>query len=69
MPKFVRVRLENGAHKTLPESAPGVAKLPRLKSPAFTRDGRPAPTKPRVRLRRGSSQPTTHREAVDASES
>lgn len=67
MSEFVRVRLANGSHKSMPTASAQSAGLRPLKQPALNRDGSLARTKHRVNLdgSRVSAAPT---EAVDASE-
>lgn len=72
MTEFVRVRLENGAHKSIPAHRAEALKLPTLKQDALRRDGRPATTKHRVDKSGTAVAATTitpHTEATDASES
>lgn len=66
---FVRVRAENGAHVTIPRITAEAAGLKPLKQPAFGRDGRPAPIKPRLPLGGTGSGSKTPSEANPASES
>jgi len=69
--EFVRVRLDNGAHKSIPAHRAEAANLKPLKQDALLRDGRPAPTKHRVDKSGAAVATTTNtpnREA-DASES
>lgn len=68
MTEFVRVRLDNGAHKSIPAHRAEALKLPTLKSPALRRDGSPATTKHRV-TKGAAVATTTPNEATDASES
>lgn len=50
MSQFVRVRLANGTHKSIPAASAEAAGLKPLKQPALNRDGTVAPEKPRVPL-------------------
>lgn len=69
-PEFVRVRLENGAHKSIPAHRAEALKLPTLKQEALGRDGRPRPTKHRTDKSGAAVATTTPTsEAADASES
>ena len=68
MPEFVRVRLDNGAHKTIPTAVAEAASLKPLKQSPTTRDGRLARTKHRVDKSGAAVATTTTREA-DASTS
>ena len=58
-PDLVRVRLENGAHKTLTAERAEATGLKPLKQSPTRRDGSPAPTKHRVSLGAGRSQSST----------
>ena len=69
MTEFVRVRLDNGAHKSIPAHRAEALKLPTLKSPALRPDGTPAPTKHRVDKSGAAVAAPTKNEATDASES
>jgi len=80
MTEYVRVRLENGSHKTVTRYVAEAAGLPILDQDPLQRDGRPVPVKRRVQLgTREAANPrkaTTRKraagkknEAADASES
>lgn len=65
MAEFVRVRLENGAHKSMPKARADALGLTPLKQDAYARDGRPAATK--LRASKGAGhQPTTSTQASTA---
>lgn len=68
MADFTRVRLENGAHKTIPIAVAEAANLKPLKQSPTTPDGRLARTKHRVTKSGAAVATTTTREA-DASTS
>jgi hypothetical protein len=63
MADWVRVRLANGAHKSIPAAAAEAAGLKPLKQPALNRDGTPAPLKPRVPLGGAASATSSTPEA------
>lgn len=48
MTEFVRVRLENGAHASLPAGFAESHSLPTLKQDAVGRDGKALPDKPKT---------------------
>jgi hypothetical protein len=50
MPKFVRVRLENGTEKSVPETVAETSGYKVLDKPTHGRDGRLLPPKPRTPL-------------------
>lgn len=58
MPKFVRVRLENGTEKSVPEQVAETNGYKPLNKPTHGRDGRLLPPKPRVPLG-GAASATT----------
>lgn len=58
-PEHVRVRLDNGAHKTITRERAEAAGLRPLKQEALRPDGSPRPTKHRVDIGAGRSQSTT----------
>lgn len=58
-PEYVRVRLDNGAHKTMTAERAEATGLKPLKQEPLRRDGSPAPTKHRARLGAGRSQSST----------
>lgn len=72
MPEFVRVRLDNGAHKSMPKSKADAAGLKPLKQSAVGRDGRPLPTKLRTRIGgsavAANSTPSTEADASQSQE-
>lgn len=65
-PEYVRVRLDNGAHKTMTAERAEATGLKPLKQEPLRRDGSPAPTKHRVAIGAGRSQSTTEAPASDA---
>lgn len=68
MPEFVRVRLDNGAHKTIPKAVAVAAGLKPLKQEPLAQDGRLARTKHRV-TKSGAAVANTTTSEADASES
>lgn len=65
-PALVRVRLENGSHKTITAERAEALGLKPLKQSPTRRDGSPAPTKHRVDLGAGRSKSTTEAPASTA---
>lgn len=66
--KFVRVRLENGTEKSVPEVVAEVNGYKPLKKPTHGRDGRLLPPKHRVPLGGAASADHTNPEARPASD-
>ena len=66
--KFVRVRLENGTEKSVPEAVAQIYGYKPLKKPTHGKDGRLLPPKPRVPLGGAASADHTHPEARPASD-
>ena len=73
MPKYVRVRLDNGTEKTVSEAAASNAGLKPLDKPTHSRDGRILPPKPRVELgtasaaAKSTSKPAAAKSSADSS--
>lgn len=65
MAGFVRVRLENGAEASIPESSVPDGVKP-LRGPALLPDGQVAPTK--LRVPKGAASATTDSEVAPASD-
>lgn len=65
--KFVRVRLENGTEKSVPETVAQTAGYKILDKPARGRDLRVLPDKPRVDLGAASAKKKTTTTEADAS--